>query len=716
MSDNNIKAETRDSSHSHQPGQSDHNQHEHMEEHVDRKTQDGGHDIDHSEMDHKTMDHGNHGKHDIGHSSHHAMMIEDFKKRFWVVLVLTIPIVILSDMVQMLLGYTIDFPGSNMVLFVLSSIVFFFGGWPFFKGAKDELDARQPGMMMLISLAITASYLYSTLTTFFIAGSEFYFELTTLILIMLLGHWIEMRSQLGASKALEELIRLMPETAHKLDDSGNITEVSMQELVPGDRILVKAGEKIPTDGRILEGESAVNEAMLTGESVPVDKKPGMQVIGGSVNGNGVLTVAVERLGDETYLAQVIKTVREAQAQKSRTQGLADKAAAWLFYIAVAAGTITFIYWISVADINFALERMVTVLVIACPHALGLAVPLVNSVTTSIAARNGLLIRNRNQFEEARNIDIIVFDKTGTLTKGEFGVTDIIPSESVSEDELLSIAGSLEIQSDHPIAIGITKAAQERDLILEKISNFENLTGAGLKAELRGKTFYVVSPGEVERRQIAYDKSRFEEIAAEGKTVVFVLEEDHLIGVIALADIVRETSKDIIDQLKDLGIESIMMTGDNDKIASYVGKKLGLSRVYSQVLPDQKSSKIKQLQEGGSRKVAMVGDGINDAPALATADLGIAIGAGTDVAMETADVILVDSDPKDVLSIIKLSKATYRKTVQNLIWAAGYNIIAIPLAAGVLAHRGFVITPAIGAAVMSLSTIIVAINARLLKIE
>lgn len=709
MSDHNTKAETRGSSHSHQPGQSDHSQHQHIEDHAAPQTQSGDHGME-------SMSHGNHDKHDLGHSSHHAMMIEDFKKRFWVVLVLTIPIVILSDMVQMLLGYTIDFPGSNMVLFVLSSIVFFFGGWPFFKGAKDELDARQPGMMMLISLAITASYLYSTLTTFFIAGSEFYFELTTLILIMLLGHWIEMRSQLGASKALEELIRLMPETAHKLDDAGNITEVSMQELVPGDRILVKAGEKIPTDGRILEGTSAVNEAMLTGESVPVDKKPGMQVIGGSVNGNGVLIVTVERLGDETYLAQVIKTVREAQAQKSRTQGLADKAAAWLFYIAIGAGTITFIYWISAADITFALERMVTVLVIACPHALGLAVPLVNAVSTSIAARNGLLIRNRNQFEEARDVDVIVFDKTGTLTRGEFGVTDIIPIEGISESELLTIAGSLEIQSDHPIAVGITKAAQERDLRLEKVSNFENLTGAGLKAELRGKTFYVVSPGEVERRQINYDKNSFEEIAAEGKTVVFVLEEDRLIGVIALADIVRETSKDIINQLKDLGIESIMMTGDNDKIATYVGKKLGLSRVYSQVLPDQKSSKIKQLQEGGSRKVAMVGDGINDAPALATADLGIAIGAGTDVAMETADVILVDSDPKDVLSIIKLSKATYRKTVQNLIWAAGYNIIAIPLAAGVLAHRGFVITPAIGAAVMSLSTIIVAINARLLKLE
>jgi len=669
-----------------------------------------------SHKDHEEMDHSDHSRHDIGHSQHHAAMIDDFKKRFWVVLALSIPIIVLSQMVQMLFGYTLSFPGSKIILFVLSSIVFFYGGLPFFKGARDELNDRKPGMMMLITLAITTSYIYSTLTTFFIEGSEFYFELSTLILVMLLGHWIEMRSQLGASKALEELVRLMPETAHKLDEAGNISEVSMQELVPGDLILVKSGEKVPTDGKIVEGESAVNEAMLTGESVPVDKKPGMQVIGGSVNGNGVLTVEVEQLGDETYLAQIIKTVQEAQAQKSRTQGLADKAAGWLFYIALASGAITFIYWLINGEINFALERMVTVLVIACPHALGLAVPLVNAVSTSIAARNGLLIRNRNQFEEARNVDIIVFDKTGTLTKGEFGVSDLIPTQAISEEELLIIAGSLESHSEHPIAVGIINLARERNLPLEKVTNYENLTGAGLKAELRGKTYFIVSPGEVERRNISYDRALFERVASEGKTVVFVLEEDHLLGLIAVMDVIRETSKQIIAKLKELGIESVMITGDNDKVASFVGKEIGIPRVYSQVLPDEKSSKIKDLQENDTKKVAMVGDGINDAPALATADLGIAIGAGTDVAMETADVILVDSDPKDVLSIIILSKATYRKTVQNLLWAAGYNIIAIPLAAGVLASRGFVITPAIGAAVMSLSTIIVAINARLLKIE
>ncbi len=687
--------------------QMDHSQMDHSQ--MDHSQMDHSH-MDHSQMDHSKMDHS------LGHSGHHAAMIQDFKKRFWVVLALSIPIVILSEMVQMLFNYTISFTGSNILLFALSSIVFFYGGVPFFKGAADELKARQPGMMMLITLAVSASYIYSTLTTFFIDGSEFYFELSTLILIMLLGHWIEMRSQLGASRALEELVRLMPETAHKLDEHGNISEVSMKELVPGDLILVKPGEKIPTDGKIVEGESAVNEAMLTGESVPVSKKPGMELIGGSVNGNGALTMKVERLGEETYLAQVIKTVQEAQAQKSRTQGLADRAAGWLFYIALLAGVITFIYWIFNRDFNFALERMVTVLVIACPHALGLAVPLVNAVSTSIAARNGLLIRNRNQFEEGRNVNRIVFDKTGTLTKGEFGVTDLLPQEGISEDDLLTIAASLESQSDHPIAVGITNAAQQRNLSLEKVTNFENLTGAGLKGNLRGKTYSIVSPGEVDRRGIAYDTKQFSEIASGGKTVSFVLEEDKLIGIIAVADLIRETSKEIVDQLKELGIESIMITGDNAEVANYVGNQIGLSKVYSQVLPDQKSSKIKELQEGGKKKVAMVGDGINDAPALATADLGIAIGAGTDVAMETADVILVDSDPKDVLSIIKLSKATYRKTIQNLLWAAGYNIIAIPLAAGVLVSRGIVITPAIGAAIMSLSTIIVAINAQLLKIE
>ena len=703
---NNKLHESTHDPHSHHADHAAHNNTEPSDDHSNHE----GHAAE------QKMEQSTHSQHNSDHGDHHTAMIEDFKKRFWVVLVLSFPIIVLSDMVQMLFGYTISFPGSNIILFALSSIVFVYGGIPFFIGAKDEFIDRKPGMMMLITLAITTSYIYSTMTTFFIEGLEFYFELSTLILIMLLGHWIEMRSQLGASRALEELIKLMPDTAHKLNQDGSISEVSMQELIPGDLILVKSGEKVPTDGKVVEGGSAVNEAMLTGESVPVEKKPGMQVIGGSVNGNGVLTVQVERLGNETYLAQVIQTVQDAQAQKSRTQGLADRAAGWLFYIALLAGAITFIYWLINGEINFALERMVTVLVIACPHALGLAVPLVNAVSTSIAARNGLLIRNRNQFEEARNLNIIVFDKTGTLTKGEFGMTDLITQDGIDKEQLLTIAGSLESQSDHPIAVGITQAAQEREFTLEKVSNFENLTGAGIQADLQGKTYSIVSPGEVERRNIPFDKARFEEIAAEGKTVVFVMEEDRLLGMIAVADIIRDSSKDIIAELKQLGIESVMITGDNEKVANYVGTHLELSRVYSQVLPDEKLSKIQQLQEDGAKRVAMVGDGINDAPALAAADLGIAIGAGTDVAMETADVILVDSDPKDVLSIIKLSKATYRKTIQNLLWAAGYNIIAIPLAAGVLASRGFIITPAIGAAVMSLSTIIVAINARLLKIE
>lgn len=677
---------------------------------------------DHSKLDHSTMghqimrdpgsmDHSRPG----GHSGHHEAMIADFKKRFWVVLILSIPIVVLSAMFQMLFGYHLEFPGSKILLFLLSSIVFFYGGVPFLKGGLGEFKARKPGMMMLISLAIISSYIYSTLTTFFLPGSEFYFELSTLILIMLLGHWIEMRSQMGASKALEELIKLMPQTAHKLDEKGNITEVSMKELVPGDRIMIKAGEKVPTDATVVEGFSSLDESMLTGESAPVDKTVGQEVIGGSVNGNGVLVVEVKRLGDETYLAQVIKTVQDAQAQKSKTQGLAERAAGWLFYIAVAAGLITFIYWLSKGNVPFALERMVTVLVIACPHALGLAVPLINAESTSIAARHGLLIRNRNQFEEARTIDRIVFDKTGTLTMGKFGITELVPREGVTEPELLRIAGSLESQSDHPIGVGIVKGATEQGLTPEAVTNFENLSGAGLKADLNGKTYYIVSPGEMKKRKIAFPEDGFDKLAAQGKTVVFVLEGDKLLGMIAVADIIRKSSKAVITELKKLGIESVMMTGDNQKVADYVGAELGLSKVFAQVLPDQKSKNIKALQSGNV-KVAMVGDGINDAPALATADLGIAIGAGTDVAMETADVILVNSDPKDVLNIIKLSRATYRKTSQNLIWAAGYNIIAIPLAAGVLASRGIVITPAIGAAIMSLSTIIVAINARLLKID
>ena len=650
-----------------------------------------------------------------GHAGHHEQMVEDYRKRFWIVLLLTIPVTLLSPMIMMLFSYHFEFPGANFIVFGLSTVIFFYGGKPFLEGAWEEWKNRSLGMMMLISLAIVSAYIYSTFTAFLIEGSDFYFELATLILIMLLGHWIEMKSQMGASKALEELIKLMPKEAHRLDAAGNVDEVSIEALVPGERILVKPGEKIPLDGKIYEGLSTVDESMLTGESVPVEKQPGMQAIGGSINGSGVLKLTVEKVGNETYLAQVINMVQEAQQQKSKSQGLADKAAGWLFYIAVIAGALTFLYWIFAADLSFALERMVTVLVIACPHALGLAVPLVNAVSTSIAARNGLLIRNRTQFEEARNVDRIVFDKTGTLTEGNFGVTDILPADGVSEKELLTLAYSAESQSEHPIAKGIVRKGEAESVALLPATDYQNLTGQGLQVTVDGMQVAVISPGTMDERGIAYNKETFASLAQQGKTVVFVLKEGILQGMIANADIIRSSSHEVVTALKEQGIEAIMLTGDNSRAAQYVGEQLGLAQVFAEVRPAEKSKHIAALK-AENKKVAMVGDGVNDAPALAEADLGIAIGAGTDVAIETADVILVDSNPKDVLTIITLSKATYRKMVENLIWAVGYNVIAIPLAAGVLANQGFLITPAIGAAVMSISTIICAVNARLLKID
>lgn len=650
-----------------------------------------------------------------GHGGHHEHMIKDFKRRFWVSLILAIPISYLSEMIQMLFGYEVDFTGDTLLLFLLSTIVFFYGGKPFLQGAWDELKTRTPGMMMLISLAIVTSYVYSTLTAFFIEGSDFFFELATLIVIMLLGHWIEMKSIMGASKALEELIKLMPKEAHKIDTTGNIVEVSVEDLLPGDQILVKSGEKIPLDGEIFEGESNVDESMLTGESVPVEKGPGMEAIGGAVNGEGVLKIKVSKTGKDTYLSQVIQLVSDAEQTKSKAQGFADIAAKWLFYVAVVVGVITLAYWMTTGDFEFALERMVTVLIIACPHALGLAGPLVTSRSTSIAAKKGLLIRNRTPFESAWKVDRVVFDKTGTLTEGNFGVTDVHPNKGVNEEELLKLAYSVETQSDHPIAKGIVKEGKERGLELYEVKDFQNLTGKGLVAQVNGAEIAVVSPGTMRANNISFDEETYNKLAAQGKTVVFVLKDNELQGMIALADIIRESSYHVIKALNERGIETVMMTGDNSRVANYVGEKLGLSKVIAEVLPHEKSNNVKQLKQGG-KKVAMIGDGINDAPALAEADLGIAIGAGTDVAIETADVVLVNSNPVDILNIIKLSKASSRKMVQNLGWAAGYNIIAIPLAAGVLYNIGIVITPAIGAVVMSLSTIICAINAQLLKID
>lgn len=687
-----------------------HHNHEHEDMHGHHKH---GHE-EHKNHDHSHGHSGHHGGHG-GHGGHHEHMVEDFKKRFWISLVLSIPILYLSPMIQMLIGYEVNFTGDTLLLFLLSTIVFFYGGKPFLLGAWDELKEKSPAMMMLISLAIIAAYVYSTLTAFFIEGSDFFFELATLIVIMLLGHWIEMKSLMGASKALEELIKLMPKEAHKLDKSGNIVEVTVEDLQPGDLILVKSGEKIPIDGEIYEGESTVDESMLTGESVPVEKGPGMEAIGGSVNGDGVLKVKVSKTGNDTYLSQVIKLVSDAEKSKSKAQGFADIAAKWLFYVAVVVGIITFAVWLTNGDLDFALERMVTVLIIACPHALGLATPLVTSRSTSIAAKNGLLIRNRIAFESAYKLDRIVFDKTGTLTEGNFGVTDIHPSEGVSEEELLKLAYSVELQSEHPIANGIVKEGKERNLQAYDIKDYRNLTGKGLVAKIGEAEIAVVSPGTMRENKIPFDEKTYDQLALQGKTVVFVLKDNVLQGMIALADIIRESSYKVIKELNDRGIETIMMTGDNTRVANYVGEKLGISKVIAEVLPHEKSNNVKDLKQNG-KKVAMIGDGVNDAPALAEADLGIAIGAGTDVAIETADVVLVNSNPVDILNIIKLSKASRRKMSQNLAWAAGYNIIAIPLAAGVLYNVGFVITPAVGAAVMSLSTIICAINAQLLKID
>ncbi|AUJ23917.1 heavy metal translocating P-type ATPase [Virgibacillus dokdonensis] len=652
--------------------------------------------------------HGHHGGHD------HGDMVNGFKKRFFISLILTIPILALSPMIQEFIGVDWQFPFDQYILFALSTFVFFYGGWPFITGAIRELKDSNPGMMTLIGLAILVAYGYSSLTVFGWEGKDFFWELATLIDIMLLGHWIEMRSVMGASNALEQLVKLMPNEAHKLDEQGNVQDVPLSELKSKDYVLVKPGEKVPVDGIIRDGKSAVDESLLTGESVPVEKGKDDEVIGGSVNKEGSLTIQVEKTGEESFLSQVVTMVKEAQESKSKTQDLTNRAAKWLFYIALLSGFVTLIIWLLLGyPFDVAMERMVTVMVITCPHALGLAAPLVVAVSTSISAKKGLLIRNRANFEGARNLNAVVFDKTGTLTKGEFGVTDIVPIEGQREVDVLAYAASVEQNSEHPIATGIVQSAKEKEIRIDKVTDFESITGKGIQGKVNGKIVHVVSPKYVHNKQLEYDKELFNEMSEQGKTVVFVLVDEQLIGMIALADMVRETAKEAISTLKEQDIHSIMLTGDNKKVANWVAEQLGIDEVYAEVLPDDKANQVKDIQQQGW-KVAMTGDGVNDAPALATADLGIAIGAGTDVAMETADVVLVRSNPKDVVSLMDLSRKTYRKMVQNLWWAAGYNIFAIPLAAGVLAPIGIVLSPAVGAVLMSLSTVIVAINAKLLK--
>jgi Cu2+-exporting ATPase len=662
----------------------------------------------------KHMKHGGTGKCEE-HANHHEMMVRDFKRRFFVSLILTIPILILSPLIQKFLGFTISFTGDKYVLFVLAAIVFFYGGWPFLKGIVLELKKKQPGMMTLIALAITVAFIYSSAVVFGLSGKFFFWELVTLVDIMLLGHWIEMRSVMGASRALEALAKLLPSEAH-LVEKGKIVDVPVAGLKIGDIVLVKPGEKIPSDGSIIKGETSVNEAMLTGESKPVSKKKGDKVIGGSINGEGAIHVKITHSGESTYISQVIKLVKQTQESKSKTQDLANKAALWLTIIAISVGAITLLSWILLGQVFvFAIERMVTVMVITCPHALGLAVPLVVAVSTALSAKNGLLVRDRVAFERARNIDAIVFDKTGTLTTGDFGVVDAVAKGRYKERDILFYAASLETNSEHPIAKGIVKKAKDKKIRLSEVKKFKSIPGKGIEGFVNKKLIRAVGANYIKEKKIKIDNEQIDELAEQGKTIVYILLKDKLIGAIALADLIREESKEAVSKLKTMGIKCMMLTGDNKQVAKWVAQELELDDYFAQVLPREKSKIVKKVQSKGLI-VAVVGDGINDAPMLVQADVGIAIGAGTDVAIESADIVLVKNDPRDVVSILGLAKATYKKMKQNLLWATGYNVVAIPLAAGILYKSGIILTPAMGAILMSLSTVIVAINARFLSIK
>jgi len=651
----------------------------------------------------------------IGHAGHehHKMMIADFEKRFFVVLVLTIPIMLLSEMIQHWLSIHISFTGSQYVLLGLSTLVFLYGGWPFLKGWFEEMKAWKPGMMTLIGFAITVACVYSVAIVFGLKGMDFFWELSTLILIMLLGHWIEMKSVAGASRELELLVQLMPSDAHMVHGD-HIMDVKTDSLNENDVILIKPGEKVAADGIIGEGESYLNESMLTGESKPVRKIKGDKVIAGSLNGNGSLKVKVSHGAKDSYLSQVIKLVQDAQKSKSKTQLLADKAAQWLTIIAIVAGVATFLYWyFEGKELAFAVERMVTVIVICCPHALGLAVPLVVAKSTALSAQNGLLIKNRTAFENSRKVTTLVFDKTGTLTVGKFEVSKVVPlKENLDEKELIRIASALEQNSEHPIATGILQKAKELSVTAPPLENFNAITGKGIEGTVERKKVEVVSPGYLREKNIDLPRGFSSD---DSETVVFVIIDGQLAGYIALSDTIRPESFEAIQTLKENNIKSILLTGDNKKVAESVSKKLAMDSFMAEVLPHQKLEKIKELQNKGEF-VAMTGDGVNDAPALAQADVGIAVGSGSDMAAETAGIVLVNSNPKDIVSLILFGKATYRKMVQNLGWATGYNVVALPLAAGVLYKIGILLSPATGAVLMSLSTIIVAINASLLKVK
>lgn len=645
-----------------------------------------------------------------GHD-HHAMMINEFKTKFWISLVLSIPVILLSPMVQHILGFELTFPGSQYVVLVIASFIFFYGGWPFLRGFVDEIKQKSAGMMTLIALAISVAYIYSTATVFGLKGMDFYWELATLIVIMLLGHWLEMKSVKGASQALELLVDMMPSEAHLLNNE-EIVNIRIEDLKKGDLILIRPGEKVPADGTVEEGESYLNESMLTGESKPIKKQKNDKVIGGSLNGNGSVKLRVEYTGSESYLNKVIKLVEEAQRTKSATQNLADKAAKWLTYIALAAGFLTLVVWLAAgAKLDFALERMVTVMVISCPHALGLAVPLVVAISTAMSAKNGLLIRNRTAFENSRKITMVIFDKTGTLTEGSHEITRIETfDKNMDKNEMLRLAAGVEQNSEHYISQSILRKTKDLKIQVPKSENFKYLPGKGLEGKVEGKEVKVVGPNYIKEYKINVPVNNTEE---EVETVVFVMVSEKVIGYLSMRDKIRTESAEAIAVLKDQGIKNLLLTGDNERVAENVSKLLNMDGFLANVLPHQKQDKIKEFQDKGEF-VAMTGDGVNDAPALAQANVGIAVGSGTDVAAETADIILVNSNPKDIASLILFGKATYKKMIQNLIWATAYNVVALPLAAGVLYNQGLMISPAVGAGLMSLSTIIVALNAQLLR--
>lgn len=698
-----------------------HHTHGHMERH---QQMDHGHmsGMDHSHMDHEDMSGMNHSH--MGHENmggmDHSMHMGNFKQKFWLSLILAIPIILFSPMMGMSFPFQVTFPGSNWVVLFLATILFIYGGQPFLSGAKMELKQKSPAMMTLIAMGITVAYVYSVYS--FIANlinphthvMDFFWELATLIVIMLLGHWIEMNAVSNASDALQKLAELLPESVKRLKKDGTEETVSLKEVREGDRLIVRAGDKIPTDGTIDKGHTIVDESAVTGESKGVKKQVGDSVIGGSINGDGTIEITVTGTGENGYLAKVMEMVRKAQGEKSKLEFLSDKVAKWLFYVALVVGIIAFIAWLFLANLPDALERMVTVFIIACPHALGLAIPLVVARSTSITAKNGLLLKNRNAMEQANELDVIMLDKTGTLTQGKFTVTGIeILDEAYQEEEILKYIGALEAHANHPLAIGIMNYLKEKKITPYQAQEQKNLAGVGLEATVEDKDVKIINEKEAKRLGLKIDPERLKNYEVQGNTVSILVVSDKLVAVIALGDVIKPEAKEFIQAIKEKNIIPVMLTGDNPKAAQAVAEYLGINEYYGGLLPDDKEAIVQRYLDQG-KKVIMVGDGINDAPSLARATIGMAIGAGTDIAIDSADVVLTNSDPKDILHFLELAKETRRKMIQNLWWGAGYNIIAIPLAAGILAPIGLILSPAVGAVLMSLSTVVVALNALTLK--